>query len=355
MPSYTYPSGQAPYRKGKPSTTNMQAESTGLQIRNVGTIQMGYGKVKRPRLIGSYFYQNQNQWVMQSAQGLQCVDFPEVILTQPQLLGDTSNVRTERYRWADDPFQLNPWSKRPDNNIYTVTQSDPTARNDMLYIKNVNVACEILSMCLIPQHVTIYWLTPKYDTDINPLDTWNAILAGKNLGQVVAVPAQDIATNTATAGQASGTNPGANPFSHREFSNQWTAICTQKIALQAGEQVNLKCTFEYEKYMARETVVSFRTNTFLKGYTVFPMFIIRAGLVGIASNETNEASEVAYGETKIGVVMNQKYTFGALPISRFSYNRLYPGIAENVPEGTTAESQRVFGDDDTIKNPTVQV
>lgn len=355
LPDYNYPGGIKPIVRGKPGTTHLQAESTGLQLANLGVYSLNPRRVNRVKTLGTYFYHNINQWVMNSSQGLQCVDFPENILTRAMMVGDTNNQRGERFRWADDPFLLNPYSTRPTNALYTVAQVPAISNNDVLYIKNCAVTMELLSMSLLPQKVSIYWCAPKYDTNVNPIDTWNSIISAKNDGQTASGPAVDLTTPTATSGQASATNPGSNPFIHKEFTQMWSSVATQKIALQAGEQINFKAVFEYEKMISRDTLANHRTHMFMKGFTLFPLFIVQAGLVGIAGTETTEALEVSYGEVKLGVVMNQRYTFGALPANRKSSNRLYPGTLETVASGAVAEAQRVFGDDDNIKLGDTQV
>lgn len=341
--------GQPSYVGKQPGRFNMIGESTGLKLNDVGTVYVPGYKPLGMKTLGTYMYQNQNQWVMFSAQGFQNVDYTEVMLTRDQLRGSTADSRTNRLAWADDPYHLNPWSTRPTNPIYSVpADPDLVSPNDVLYIKSIKVQHEILNMTILPQKVKIYFLTPNFDTSVNPIDCWNTIIADKNGGQTVAVPAQDLATANATPGQASGTNPGANPFNHIEFKNQWRVIASGQVVIQAGEQCNFKMNIGIEKIVARNTVTNVRTVQYLKGLTVFPMFITSAGLAGIAANINTEATEVGYGEVKIGVVSNQKYLFGALPVSRKSFNRIYPGLIEDAGQGAAAEATRIINDEDTI-------
>lgn len=332
------------------SSFYLTAESTGLQKRNFGIFKMTYGSKAKPQSLGTYMYTNQSQWVLQSAQGLQNVDYAETVCSRDFLMGNTTTDRFDRLKIADDPFQLNPWSQTPTNSVYTVTAAAGTSRNDMLYIKTVKLTFEILNMTLLPQTIQAYMCSPKYDTNVNPIDYWVGVMSAKNSGQTIATPAVDIADLTAGSGQASTTNPRTNPFVHAEFRKMWTSMCTAKLVLQAGEQINFTLTLDYHKVVSREVLNTARTSQFLKGLSVFPLFLTNSGLAAISSGPGVEASEVGYGEVKVGIISNQVYTFGALPISRKSFNRVNPDLVETcATNGSVLESTRVFGDDDTIK------
>jgi len=56
------------------------------------------------------------------------------------------------------------------------------------------------------------------------------------------------------------------------------------------------------------------------------MCITNAGLAGISSSAELEATEVSYGEVKVGVMTNQYYSLGALPATRKSFARVFPGL-----------------------------
>jgi len=324
------------------------AESTGMQIKRLGTLYIPNYNFNPIKSIGNYGYHNINQWVMVSAQGLQNVDYGECAFTREQLIGVTDSSRFNRQRWSDDPFLLNPYSTRPNNAIYTVAQPAAVAKNDILYIKSIKYTVEMLNMTILPQNSKIYFLCPNYDTNVNPIDQWVSILAAKSEGQVLAAAQDDLLDVNAVAGGSSTTDPRQSPFVHGEFRNNWTTISKLDVILQAGEQVNFEFTVEINKVMSRDTVLNIRQNQFLRGITIFPLFITNAGLAGISAETGFEAAEVAYGEVKIGFIMNQHITFGALPTSRKSYERTFPGDLRNVTAGAVGEAQRTITDEDVI-------
>lgn len=334
-------------KKKRKGTVMLHAESTGMQERELGIVMLGSGKIKG-KTLGTYMYQNINQWVIQASQGEQSNDFGEALFTRSQLIGDTSNVRTERYKWDTNPYTLNPFYARPASALYTAETGIPD--NDRLYIKNVKLRYKFLSMEKIPQKVTVYFLMPKYDTSTNPIDSWAAIQAAKRMGQPAQVDANALITPTATGGYGEGKDIDSNPFHHPEFRKLWYSIKTVKMCLQAGEQINCKLTLDYEKVINKDTLVSIRTQNFLKGLTVFPIVLAHGGLVGISSAEGVEASEVSVGKAKVGMVSNHQILFGALGQNRFSAERTYSGILER-----TTDKMRVLDDEDQVVDPEVEV
>jgi len=84
--------------------------------------------------------------------------------------------------------------------------------------------------------------------------------------------------------------------------------------------------FKYNRIIEKELFATSRTGQYLKGLTIFPMCITNAGLAGISSSAELEATEVSYGEVKVGVMTNQYYSLGALPATRKSFARVFPGF-----------------------------
>jgi len=337
------------YVKGADDTLfSVTAESTGMQIRRLGTFQMVGFKPTPIKTIGKYAYHNINPWIMQSNQGVQNVDYLDVILSRDIIVGTANSNRTSRLQLADDLYQLNPYTVDPTNNIHTAATTG-TARNDVMYVDSVRVVFEFLNMTILPQEVQLIMCTPNFDTSINPIDSWIQIVTAKGLTQATAVTAVDIATPTATAGGAVLAFPRETPFVHREFRKLWTALNKTKICLQAGEQVNIEMIFKYNRIIEKELFATSRTGQYLKGLTIFPMCITNAGLAGISSSAELEATEVSYGEVKVGVMTNQYYSLGALPATRKSFARVFPGFVQNVGLGVTSEVQKIFGDDDDLQ------
>jgi len=339
--------GAPVYVPGKKSQFYITGESTGLQVKKLGTFKIPQFSPKPVKTMGTYSYHNVTQWVMYSGQGNQNVDYVEPMLVRNNLIGATNNTRTDRLSWAIDPYEFSPIIHPQLNNLYANNNTTPF-QSDVLYIKKIDVKIEMLNMTLIPQQVKIYFISPNFDTAINPIDHWNNILAAKNQYLNVAGPVNDIATTLATPGAARAVEPGANPFVHAEFRNQWTTINSVNVVLQAGEQVNFSFTIDVNKVVNKQTFVDQRTSQYLRGLTVFPLTITKAGMAGIATTEAAESSEVAYGEVKVGVISNQTFTFGALPTTRKSTTVLYPGTIHDATQGATAESQKIIDDNDKI-------
>lgn len=340
-PVYGSPPDTSPPRRPK---NVIVAQSNDLTVRNIGNISVGSPSKIIGKSEGVFHYFNQNQWVMTGTQGFQVVDFPEVLFTNDQLIGNTSNQRGERYQWADDPFTLNPFRARPTSAVYPVAPAGVEG-NETLYIKNVRLGYEFLSMTPVPQFVSVYWLMPKYDTEENPIDTWNTILASLYSGQNSSTTSNTVLNPIATPGYSGVNQPGNNPFHFRDFIKQWKCLKVQKIALPPGEQVNLNFNINFEKVMRKSTLLT-RETQFLAGLTVFPLVIVRAGLVGLKDEGLPQATEVSYGECKVGVITNQNITFGSLPVTNRDTSRYYGGIVFS-----TIDEQRVLDDEDAVIDP----
>lgn len=329
-------------RKRKKQDVNLDLQ--GLHKRDLGLVTMGK-KVKHEKLLGTYQYRNINQWVINGLQGHQVADFGEVIMTRDQLIGTTSNLRGERYRWYDDPFHLNPFWSQPASTVYPNAQGTVVPPSDLLYIKSLKSISHMLNMTKIPMNIDVYWVVAKYDTNVNPIECWSAINLNKSLGQVPATGAQATTQATADAGRAQTIDYGSNPFHHREFLKVWKCVKSSHVIAQPGEQIDLYLDFSVEKIVSRSNLQSTRLNQFLRGLSVFPIVIARCGLEGIAVTENGASSEVSYGQVKLGIVSNQLYTFGALPTSRLSSARTYTGTIVS-----TTQFEKTIDDEDDVVN-----
>lgn len=296
-----------------------------LSLKRLGTVKVG--KQEKPKVQGIYRYRNQAQWVIVGTQGRQVTDFPECILTRAMLVGSTDATRSERYRVPDDFFTLNPYVTAPASTIYP-GPVPVVPGNDVLNVRGVKTTFEILSMSKVAQVVKVYWLTPKFDTDVNPIDFWNQLVNKKNMTQGIAPFVNDIATASVAAGGATINDVNNTPFSHVEFNKAWKVVKKAMVVLQPGDQHNFSLNFQINSVISRITLTDLRKDMFMKGISVFPMVIVRAGLVKLEVNP-DDTGEVSYAQPKIGIVHNQEITFGALPPSRLSTNRIHIGIAQN--------------------------
>lgn len=334
-------------KKRKTNVSNT-SDVTGLVKRNLGIIKM-YKKIpKHPQTLGRYGYHDISTYVIEGIQGQQITDFTENLFTRDMLVGNTSSTISERFKVPDDLYNLNPFVNRPTSTVFPNAISG-VAASDKLYIKSVYVKHCFLSMTILPQEVYVYYLTPRFDTNQNPINFWESILQAKSQGQNNQGPVQDFAANPSPGAQAIQ-DWGANPFTHVEFRNNWKVVKSSKIVLQAGEQVDLSLTLQYEKIINRNTVNQTRATQFLAGITVFPMMIVRAALEGIKPNTESPATAVAYGKPKVGVMSNYYMHFRALPQSRHDVGRTYTGQVVN-----TTLPQIIYDDQDMEKDPSDQL
>lgn len=314
-----------------------------MSMKNIGTYRFKGGQYKKTE--GTYLYRDIVPWVVSSVAGKQAVDFPEVIFTQFQIIGSTSANFAERYRLPDDLYALNPNANpTPLTSIYP---GPPTGilSNDYMYIKHVKVATRFLSMETIPQKVTVYWVTPKFDTDNNPITQWDSIVTSKNLSQGAAGARSVVTTLTALGGAESINTLGSSPWHHIEFRKNWGMVKKQQFVLQPGDQRNITFKVVYNKAINRNTFTNLRNNLFLKGYTVFPIIVVEGGLIGIGSDVASTASEVTTGPTKVGVLTDYQFVLGALPQSRFSVHR---HVDHQIVNPDVSQYQRMIDDTDEI-------
>lgn len=310
-----------------------------LSVIKLGSVRVGVQV--RPKVQGTYRYRNVQQWVITGLQGQQVSDYPEVILPRQVLVGQTDNSRFARLNIADDLFELNPYVTAPSSTIYPGPVPDIPG-NDNMNVRGVATTLEFLSMAVVPQVVKVYWLTPKFDTDVNPIDFWNQLVLKKNMTQSTAGFATALANININAGGASISNPNANPFTHAEFRKAWHCLKKIDFVLQAGDQRNYRIAFEINSVVNRITLTDCRKDTFMRGITVFPLVIVKAGLEKI-EHVSGDTGEVAYGQCKLGIIHNQEITMGALNVARLSTNRIHKGVIEQ-----TSETEKLINVVDTI-------
>jgi hypothetical protein len=283
---------------------------------------------------------NVNQWVASGIQGRQVVDFPEVILTRDMLMGVTDNTRSNRYRLATDIHALNPYHAVPVSTLYPIGTTFPA--QDTHYVQEVESDMQLLSMSTLPQQVTVYYVTPRYDTNNDPVTFWSNLHSDKSLTQVTATTAGTIGTPSVNAGFSSHLDVGNNPWSHKEFRKNWKMVGKHQVVLQPGDQNNIRLKLHYGTYLSQSSLERSRTQQFLANITVFPFIVGVAGLEGISASAGGESSEVAYGKCKIGMVHNQTLVFRAPPANRLDIERVYKGAVE----ATTEEEKHIEATDD---------
>ncbi len=205
-------------------------------------------------------------------------------------------------------------------------------------------------MTTVPQIVEVYWITPKFDVFVDPISNLAQMMAFVGDGQVTSTNAVDIATNTAQAGAANQDNWGFDPFSLKQFRKAWRVLKQTKFSLNPGDQRFVSVHFNYNQIFSKEEHLFpnyGRNRDWIKGVTIVPLIVVRAGLVGISTELGLPSSEVSYGEPKVGVTSCQTIKIGLLPTeNNLPINRVYKGIIE-----ATTEVQKEIDDQDDVAVP----
>lgn len=316
-----------------------------LSTRNIGFCYMGGKRKIRKGLVSKSSFRNVNQWVIEGPQGRQVVDYPEVILTKDIIIGTTSANRVERGK-----LPINLTTMTLDNATANTTITNVANANyaDAFYLRHVKGHLNLISMSTVPQEVTCYFVTPrKTDMLLNPIDTWNNIASQKSYNKTFATEPAVVGTAAATYGTSTYYHFGASPWELPEFKSLWKTVKQFKIILQPGDQHNVAYKFIYNRKFSMLDYNQHPDTHFIKDVTIFPLIIVRAGLIGLHQSDDYSVSEVAPGETKVGVYHNHEYVTSAIPASRFSMDLLYPGaIASDV-----LDFRRQIDDTDHVITP----
>lgn len=303
---------------------------------------------KLTKTVGYFTYRDVTQQMADQVQGYQSVEFLECVMTRNMLVGTLNANTNDRYALPDDLFLLNPSLSVSVNAIHNNTPFPAVFREDCIGLKSVIMKTKCLSLCTAPQKVSIYWLTPKYDTGINPNAQWSSILASKGSTQgTTATPKTTVGVTAVAGGQVPDVGfPGENPFQHKEFRKNWRCLQKSKFILQPGDQRHLSFAVHYNKVFVRNTFLNLRTaGEFLKNITIFPMVIVEGGLVGITPDTGTLTSEVAQAGPKVGFFCDYLYKFSGLPAPRVSAHREAMHVIAQ-----TSQVARYIDDEDNVAN-----
>lgn len=327
-------------KKTKKKETHGQdiSQHNDLSTRFLGTAVVAGGRPMKT--LGTYKFRNQNNWVIGGAQGEQRVDFPEVMLTRnwfTQLTGGTG--RFDRVSIDTNLYRMNPFVVVPATTVYPGPHSEGVA-DDNLYLKSAEYEMSLLSMKTVAQEVEVIWCTPRYDTNDSAQLCWSEGLQALNLTQVPAVAPLLRSTTTATSGAQLISDVGNHPLQVGSWRKAWRVLKSAKVILQPGDQRTWKVNFKFNR-MVKRVEMDTRESLYLRNITVFPLIIVKAGLVGFSDNEFGASTEVSWGSTKVGVVVNSNLVLGALGQQRWSTTRVYPGTLAG-----SSEFQKIVDDVD---------
>lgn len=362
---------QHPRRKKVNSTTKFKVKSKGrLRYKSKGAKQNNLLQISQhndlsKRYIGSYwpgiykragirtfaqcYFHDVNNWVASDAQGKQCVDSLENILTRQMIIGATSAVRNTRQQIAISPRAFCVTAAQATGEFGAAATGTNAYENDKFYVRSVSGSVSMLSLETTPQEVLMYFCVPKKDTNVDPVTYFASTVLKHNMGNGLAAPAA--VTTTATAGYGGETyvDIGQNPWKLHEFRSVWRCMKAVKVVLQPGDQHSVSFSFKYNRVFDIQEFNTARTSQWLAGISVVPMVILRGGLVAVVKTAgeppvLQPTGEVANAKTKVGFVTNFNYTMAAMPANRYTVGGYYPG---NVVNDTT-EFLREINDVDAI-------
>lgn len=318
-----------------------------LSIHTVPDIVLG-NAVAKGKQLGNFHYMNNYSFIQNKNEGFQAVDVIGSHLTRDIIIGNLSAAATNRLAretLADDLFLMNPWSTLPGNAYFTSVAT--TVAQDRIFVKNVHLDLEMLSMENVPQMVDIYLITPKFDSFQDPIASWAQSLTDVALGQGSNAPSVLRTVTTATSGKQSVNTYGVSPDASRIFRKTFNVLHCKSVILQPGDQYNLRYNIIYNKMLQKNLFSSSaRFENYLKGWTVTVMAVTKGGLVGMTNAAGTGASEVCHANIKVGYALNYKYNLSAVPTSRIETARVYEGLLV----GDTTEVQQKLDDTDQVKS-----
>lgn len=270
-------------------------------------------------------------WIVEGQIGSQVTDNTAVIFARDALMGiNTGTTGKNRNEKLDLDFDLYKYAteKQISTTLYTAVD---VPVNEVLYAMNAYCNLSLLSMTSCPQIVTLYIVTPKYDTSTDPVTYFNNVVADRNQGQIPQVVATTKAVATYTSGYASWLDYGQNPFHYWEYRKNWRCLKKYTVLLQPGDQHNISWEIVFNKIISREILTQTRKDQYLANITIVPMMVVRGGLVGVAPTGAlvpDAATEVTYSQCKVGTLFNYQLKLAQLPATRFSQERTGYAIVE---------------------------
>jgi len=342
-------------KRKKLSDTNMGVSFTGhndITIKSIGSVNVGRQYKRKTDARASY---NQiSQHILNGpastiivAQGRQCVDYLECMMTGSWLKGIANVNRNDRFNLPDSIYDFDS-ATAPTSGVTNATTR--VYDRNKFHMKHIICNYGFLSMSTVPQILEVYWITPTFDQFVDPIALLGQIMSFQGDGQVASSNATTIATLSATPGAASWDNWGFDPWKVKEFRKAFKILKKTKMTLNPGDQRHIKLKINWNKTYNKEEFVFAtygRNRDWLKGITVIPFCVLRAGLVGATNVEGTESREVVYAQPKVGVSCSQMIVSGLLPIAnRMPFQRVHKGMLE-----ATTEILREIDDNDDVEVP----
>jgi len=332
-----------------------------LTVHNLGSISMNKYP-KKPETNVKAVVVNQSNFVINgnlaamgvdgTVQGLQGVDYLDEICHRDWFISNISPNRFVRRSLATDLYKFS-----KDNGVAWTGYGAEVARSysdQSIYIDYIDVEYGLLSMTTVPQLVDIYLCSPRTDIPENPLDKFKVATQYEGNGQRFSTNAFNTTINDVNDGKfdLGGANPsgihqwGKNPLGLQEFRRAFNCVKKISLTLNPGDQRHYKLRIYYKRKIDAITFTNFRTVDHLKGLTITPLVVARAGLVGIKTPEGTESAEVSYGKAKVGITTNMKIVMKACLQPRLQpMERIHQGI-----QWGTTDVVREIDDEDNVKD-----
>lgn len=316
-------------RPSRPSATGEQMSSHNDLSKHKMFIKYLGKKMNKLKTMGKFRYIDVRESVQSCPAGQQLVfDLPG-IATRSQLTGTfTNNARAAIDNWPQSPFTLNPFY-----NQGVLSAGHPfynpgvgVVSQDRISLSSADYELHMLNMENIPIEVEINWMTPKQDIGNTPTLEFQQAILSDSFGQPVEAPAAATATVLAAPGYASYVDYGNHPNKYRQFNKAWKSLGTYKIVLQPGDQHVINSKLVWHKILEKHNLDARSSVSHLRGLTIIPNVICKAGLAAIYQAPSTAATEVTWGPVKVGFVQKLAYKFDALPLARISTTRTFNGV-----------------------------
>lgn len=266
-------------------------------------------RAKGPK-ISTRFRHNQ-QAVVNALQGRQGLRELEFMMNREKIIGTVSGTANLNFLDAVSMWAMNTKTSR-DSTILFPGPSPEVENTQSIFVKGCALTLESVNLASVPVHVEIYFLTPKYDTNDNPINAWNTVLNREGYTAPVVTGRANFASGV-LVGKDAAENWGAKLFGNDGIGRVWTKMGYKHYVLQPGDQRNYKTYVRYNKYIKRSTFLDQRTHTYLKGLTVVPLVIVRGGVVGVTESPEASSVEVAHSACKVGFISTFNWSLGFPP------------------------------------------
>lgn len=328
-----------PIRRGLPNPrrrkmpVRISSQHNDLTIQNLGYCNVG--KQMKKRCSARPEFRNIEQKTLNGpvgvttvTQGRQLIDTLPSMMNGNWIAGATSAARAQ---WDTLPDSLYVYDEQTATDSGVTSSVAKIVDRRRFHLKHIIIDYGFLSMTTIPQLVDVYWITPTYDQLVSPIDLLNQMMINNADGQAAAGNANTTGTANATVGGAAKDNWGFNPWSLPEFRRAFKCLKKVKMTLNPGDQKHFRVKFNFNKTIRAEWPTEGRNRLSLKDITVWPMVVLKCGLVGIKQVADAESREVVFGSPKVGVVSNMLIQSGLFPIgNRQNFQRVYKGLVEDI-------------------------